>query len=271
MINKNNYLIRHYQKNNPLRDRLVINQKLFYKTMVFLLTSIIYFGLKAADTHQLFGRTNNFLSRYLSIIITVSLIISMIGLVITPIVLIKPKFLDKPFFKANYKHKKRLFNILDGISLIPICAVAAMFINIYIISVNEVSGQSMEPTYYDGDEVVMLHYKKPKRFDIVVVDVRPEYYNSLSSYQQLYIKRLIGMPGDKIELKKTHKFYVYINDVPYFEDYLPKDYFSEDYIGYVPEGHYFVMGDNRNNSYDSRRMGFVREEDIVGVVVGKKG
>lgn len=295
---KTTYLTKLYQNNNPLYDHLTINQRLFNKTMTFLLTSIIYFILKATDRHDLFNRsnalktaTNGFfqidLAKILPVIIMISLVISSLGLFTALMAALKPKFLQKPFFKANFQSKMKLYNILDIISLVPICAVIAMFINIYIFSMNVVRGSSMEPTFIDGDKVVILHLK-PKRFDVVIVDVDPKIYDVHHTTRELYIKRLIGLPGDTVEYKADDPGYVYINGERYPEDFLPtpdnpqdfEDYclasnyskfclYVKDGVVFIPEGHYLVIGDNRQNSLDSRRMGFIREKDIVGIVVTK--
>lgn len=306
IFNKKSYLEKHYEKNNPLRDHLTINQKLLFKPLTFLITIITYYILKVADTHDLFNRSNTIrnsdfeilnqldLAKILPIIIMISMFIVALGIVATIIALIKPKFLEKPFFKASFQNKNRLFNVLDMTAIIPICAVVAMFINIFIFSSNVVVGSSMEPTFVNGDKVIILNYKKPKRFDVIVIDVDPDVYDAPA--HQLYIKRVIGLPGDAIEYKPDDIGFVYINGERYPEDYLPEPdqpddfeshclagnypkfcFYVTDGVAHVPEGYYLAIGDNRKDEYgnnvssDSRMIGFIRAQDIVGVVTKKRG
>jgi signal peptidase I len=214
----------------------------------------------------------------------VSLAISAISLFITALVYLKPAFLKNPFFKVYYHQKKWFFSALDWLSVIPVCAVLAMFINIYLFSLNQIDGPSMEPTFYSGETVAMFPSSRPQRFDVVVVDVRPGVYENVRPFQELYIKRLIGLPGDTVEYRPGEEDVVYINGEPYPEDFPhqgePLDFeehceaknaqnFCSQVTGgiaTIPEGHYLVIGDNRYVSYDSRMIGYIRVQDIVGVV-----
>lgn len=142
-------------------------------------------------------------------------------------------------------------------------AVAVLLTVIYIVSLQQVVGPSMEPNFNDGDVLILTksHYKlfKVKRGDVVAV-------NDKSSKN--FIKRVIGIPGDHIEYKDNQ---LYINGEKYDEKYLKntitKDFKLED-IGetIIPEGEYFILGDNRTNSLDSRHIGLISKSDIIGKI-----
>lgn len=126
-----------------------------------------------------------------------------------------------------------------------------------------IPSESMQPTLEIHDRVFVeesLSYK-PQRGDIVVF--RPSETIKAIDPQpgEFYIKRVIATPGEKVEMRNG---IVYINDIPLKEDYIAElpNYDLEAVI--VPENHYFMLGDNRNNSFDSHIWGFLPEEDIFG-------
>lgn len=137
----------------------------------------------------------------------------------------------------------------------------------YFVATAVVSGESMEPTLSDGQYLIVNKFTDLERFDVITFEPpnKPEVF---------YVKRIIGMPGDTVEyqnnqliLNGEEVYEPYINyeaDYALFEDnYTLQELFE---TNVVPEGHYFVVGDNRDNSMDSRSFGFVSEEAIVGKV-----
>ena len=131
-----------------------------------------------------------------------------------------------------------------------------------------VDGHSMEPTFYESDRLVVsrVHYLlgQPDRGDIVV-------FNSLVPSEAelgiMLIKRIVGLPGETVEIREQR---VHINDEPLDEPYIKEACRIQrcnDQSWTLEADQYFVMGDNRNNSRDSRRFNAVPLQKIVGQVV----
>jgi signal peptidase I len=141
-------------------------------------------------------------------------------------------------------------------------AVYATLIVTFGFQVARVEGLSMAPTLADQDRLIVnkLVYRlgSPRPGDIVML------YYPLNP-DKSFVKRVIGEEGDTIKVVDGR---VYRNDVPVHDDYVPLEYRSHDDWGpqVVPEGYYFVMGDHRNNSSDSRHWGFVPKKYIIGKV-----
>ncbi|MGI6330107.1 MAG: signal peptidase I [Bacilli bacterium] len=144
-----------------------------------------------------------------------------------------------------------------------ILILIVVFIRAFIITPVQVNGDSMKETIHHNDILLLnklnSHPKKLKRFDIIVFN----YYN------EALIKRVIGLPGESIEYK-DNKLLVDGKQIKEPLSFGKISNFSLRYIGSgyekVPEGMYFVLGDNRNNSTDSRTIGFVSKKDIQGKV-----
>ena len=143
--------------------------------------------------------------------------------------------------------------------------ILAFLIDTFVIVNAQIPSGSMENTIMTGDRVFgnRLAYKfsDPKRFDIII-------FKYPDDESQLFIKRIIGLPGETVEI---HDGNIYINgsDTP-LEDVDIKEPMEGSFGPYtVPEGYYFVMGDNRNNSRDSRywENTFVSEDEILGKAV----
>lgn len=169
------------------------------------------------------------------------------------------------------KFKKEKSDLWEWIKALVIAFLLAALIRFVLFTPIVVEGESMMPTLESGERMIVnrLNYKVGdiQRFDIVVFHA-PE--------KKDYIKRVIGVPGDTLEYKNDQ---LYINDKKvnetYLQDYknqivdggtLTEDFSLLDYTGkkIIPKGYYFVMGDNRRNSKDSRHIGLVSEEKIVG-------
>jgi signal peptidase I len=142
-------------------------------------------------------------------------------------------------------------------TVIP-AVIIALFINLFLAQATQVLGQSMEPTLYSSQRVVVekvtyRFFHGPRRGDIVVIN--------LPHQQDMLIKRVIGLPGETIEVRNGQ---VYINGA-YLEEDWPVNLGGSSYGPYtIPPLHVFVMGDNRGASNDSRSFGPVPIEDIVG-------
>lgn len=156
--------------------------------------------------------------------------------------------------------KKQKSQIRELIETVGSAVVIAAFIMIFIARAYTVNGDSMLPTLHHGERLLVdkisYRFVEPARGEIIV-------FKNPSNTSEQFVKRIIGIPGDKVAIIQG---VVYVNDQPIEEDYT----LAPARIGFapqiVPEGTYFVLGDNRNNSEDSRfgRVGFLPRELIIG-------
>lgn len=157
--------------------------------------------------------------------------------------------------------------VISTLVTFAIVFAAVFIIQKFIVQPFVVEGHSMDYTLVEGERLFMWKLADIERFDVVVL-------KAPSNPEKLYIKRVIGVAGDTIEVKDDQ---LILNGVAMDEPYLAKkqeefpngftnDFSLEAIIGQstVPEGHVFVMGDNRQNSLDGRSFGVVPIESIVG-------
>lgn len=166
-------------------------------------------------------------------------------------------------------------DFLETLKFALFTAVAFILIRTFLFTPVAVEGASMMPTYENGDRVIVnktvTAFDSLERFDVIV-------FHPYEGQSVRHIKRIIGMPGDQIIFEDDT---LYINGQKTAEPYLEEmkatvkdhghftyDFTLDELTGttIVPDGHYFVMGDNRRKSTDSRdpRVGFVSEEQIIG-------
>lgn len=152
---------------------------------------------------------------------------------------------------------------MEGLKTVGLSLVFAFGIRTLVAEPRYVASGSMQPTLEVNDRLMVdkLSYRwsEPERGDIVVFS--PTEALKRQNLKDTFIKRLIGLPGEKVEIRKGE---VYIND-----SLLPEKYISE-HLVYdwgpvtVPPNSYLMMGDNRDNSYDGRYWGFVPRDNIIG-------
>ena len=152
--------------------------------------------------------------------------------------------------------------VISVIINVIICFAVVFLITHFIGQRTVVSGSSMEDTLSDGDNLIVdkisYRFHDPERFDVVVFP----YTEEENTY---YIKRVIGLPGEVVRIDNDG--IIYINGEPLIESYgtetIISPYDAKDEILLGPD-EYFVLGDNRNNSTDSRIIGNIHRDDIVG-------
>ncbi|WP_312097850.1 signal peptidase I [Niallia sp.] len=158
--------------------------------------------------------------------------------------------------------KKKKNEVWEWSKALIIAVLLAFVIRYFLFAPIVVDGESMQSTLLDQDRMIVnkINYKvsEPKRFDIIVFHA-PEGKD--------YIKRVIGLPGDTIEYRND---VLYVNGQAYEEPYLEHNKqdingpLTEDFTATVPDGELFVMGDNRRNSKDSRHIGTIGFDKIIG-------
>lgn len=151
-----------------------------------------------------------------------------------------------------------VFELARGIIIF---AVVLALANVFIATTNVVSGASMEPNFHDGQYIIVdkLSYllRSPRRGEAVILKFPgdPE--------KTRYIKRVIGLPGEEIAINENR---IFINGRLLSEPYLPKEILTEPNMERrLGKGEYFVMGDNRENSNDSRVFGPVEQRFMIGL------
>ena len=198
---------------------------------------------------------------------------------------------ESPALDKNGKPQKSVGQeILSWILTIVVAVLAALVIRTFIFEPVKVDGHSMDDTLADGEIMFVSKFDyasfwlmspfgseeskreagntcpkwsffgDPKRFDVVICR-----YPDRGDTN--FVKRVIGLPGDTVELRSG---VLYVNGEMYEETYINDDYrtgYSNNFLPYtVPEGTYFVMGDHRNNSNDSRFVGPITRDMIIGHV-----
>ena len=152
---------------------------------------------------------------------------------------------------------------VETIKTLVTAGILAIGIRTFVAEARYIPSESMLPTLEVNDrliiEKVSYHFKNPQRGDVVVFN--PTEILQQQNYKDAFIKRVIGVPGDTVQVSGGTVFINgealeedYINEAPEY-DYGPVT---------IPEEHYLVLGDNRNNSYDSHYWGFVPREKLVG-------
>ena len=152
--------------------------------------------------------------------------------------------------------------VVAGVQTLLSAAVYATLIVTFGVQVARVDGLSMAPTLEDHDRLIVnkLVYElgEPRPGDIVML------YYPLNP-EKMFVKRVIAREGDTVRIVDGR---VYVNDIPLHDEYVPAEFRSHDDWGpqAIQQGYYFVMGDHRNNSSDSRNWGPVPKKYIVGKV-----
>ncbi len=142
-----------------------------------------------------------------------------------------------------------------------IFAVVMTLINAFLVTANVVNGASMEPNFHSGQYVIVdklsYYFRQPLRGEVVILKFPgdPE--------KTRYIKRIIGLPGEKITIRDSQ---IFINDKPIAESYIPKTTETQPNLERkLGPKEYYVMGDNRENSNDSRVFEGVERRFIIGL------
>lgn len=163
-------------------------------------------------------------------------------------------------------HNRTIFNMMKKYVLIILLVVGFAFLfHNYVFARVTVTGPSMQPTFNNKDvifvEKISTKIGNINRGEIIIFD-------SNNENNDIYIKRVIGVAGDKINIKDGK---VYLNGQILMESYLPQGTITKanssttEYV--VPKGYIFVLGDNRGNSTDSRMLGLINIKDVKGHVI----
>lgn len=175
---------------------------------------------------------------------------------------------------SSKKNKSFGKELLSTILYIAIISALFFVVQRYFYAPVMVDGSSMEETLSDGDYLLMNRFSDIERSDVIIFPLSDSDMDSSEDDEKLYVKRVIGVPGDQIEyLGET----LILNGEEVEEEYLDDsfDYNTASFslemlfgVEEVPEGKYFVLGDNRTigGSLDSREFGFVDSESVLGKV-----
>lgn len=164
-------------------------------------------------------------------------------------------------------NKKIGWELFTWVRDIGIAIIVVWVIITFVGQNTNVMGSSMEPTLHDGNRLIIdklsYRFSEINRFDIVIFPYHKD-------PELNYIKRVIGLPGEKVDIRQGK---IYINDELLDSDKYGmeeiRDYGNQEYPLVVPENQYFVMGDNRNRSSDSRYqdVGTISDDEIIGKAV----
>lgn len=171
--------------------------------------------------------------------------------------------------KKENKKESFLSSLYDWIEVVSISVIIVIMIFTFVARLSTVDGDSMYPTLIDGERLIVSDlFYSPENGDIVVLQEKNAFFTSP------LVKRIIAQEGQTIDFDYEN-WGVYVDGEKLTEPYINrelekamKNYGSPDSVT-VPEGHIFVMGDNRNHSTDSRDslVGFVEYDEIIGKVV----
>jgi len=242
-------------EHEQVNDHQKLMKKTLYRLISFffiMVIAIVLFFLFQDNPLFIFriGRSPADLSAYGSYHLISSILFTFFAIYVISYILLLTTYIQHVKGHDQGKKIQKRYAFFDFFSVIPIFFVVMMVINGWWVTIAVIDGPSMEPTYYTND-IVMIQYHHDIQTDDIVVFER----------DKLYIKRVIGLPGDQLVIQDDEIWIngEYVSDAGDFE-------FNDD-DGLIDQGYYFVLGDNRSNSKDSRQMGLIAEEDMVGVVV----
>lgn len=179
---------------------------------------------------------------------------------------IEPSSIDESSQPSPRRKKRKKANVwVEWLIVVAVAISAALLVRAYVLQQFAVAGESMENTLHDGDRVLVnkLSYRlhDPRRGDVVVLKTLE------SADEKDLIKRVVALPGETVEYRQCVLF---VNGVVLVEPYLdplvvtPADCGADQAPLLVPDNYVFVLGDNRGGSKDSRDLGPISYDDLIG-------
>lgn len=154
-----------------------------------------------------------------------------------------------------------LLSLLEIFEILFVALASIYLVYAFIAQPFRVEGSSMEPNFSSGDYLIVdeisYQFRNPDRGEVIVL-------KNPTNDSEFFIKRIVGLPGEEVVIRGSR---VYIDNELIEEEYLPEGLaLKEDYVFSLNDEQYFVMGDNRLQSYDSRSWGPLSRDGIVGIV-----
>ncbi|MFH1162154.1 MAG: signal peptidase I [Candidatus Jorgensenbacteria bacterium] len=160
--------------------------------------------------------------------------------------------------------KRALWSLFEVVQTVAIAVVAVFLVRTFVAQPFLVSGASMEPTFENGDYLLVdelaYRFREPERGEVIV-------FRYPGDHRSYYIKRIIGLPGERVEIKDGQVEVLGRGGEKVLrEPYVAPLARTGNFDVTLGDGEYFMMGDNRNFSFDSRNWGPLARGDVIGLV-----